>query len=191
MEHLYRYKQAEKTVIALHGMGGNKEDMLALVDLMAPDHNTLVFDGEDFTTGMRRYFKRSATGLDLEDLKRVATAMAQEIRALSQKYGYDINQVDAFGFSNGANLLLGMVLLAAFPFRKVVALRPSVINLDPLDNNTQVRIHAGEQDPYMSVIEANQFMIKFSKLQANLSIYPGGHGVTQADIDDALRFFNA
>lgn len=190
MEHLYRDKQAEKTVIALHGMGGNKEDMLELVDLMAPNHNTLVFDGEDFTTGMRRYFKRSATGLDLDDLKRVALAMAQEIRSLSQQYGFDINQVDAFGFSNGANLLLGMVLTAAFPFRKVVALRPSVINMEALDNTTQVRIHVGEQDPYMSLVEANQFIKRFSKLQANLSIYPGGHGVTQADIDDVLRFFN-
>jgi len=192
MEHLYRNKNANQTVVALHGMGGNKEDMLELVERLAPHHNALLFDGEDFSTGLRRYFKRSATGLDLDDLQRVGQVMAEEIEVLSRTYGFDLNAIDAFGFSNGANMLLGMVLSSAFLFRKVIALRPSLINIEQAaPTPTLVRIHAGEQDPYMSLAEAKLFLERFKDVRVELAIYPGGHGVTQADVEDAFRFFNA
>jgi phospholipase/carboxylesterase len=192
MEHIYINKNSSKTVLALHGMGGSKEDMKELVEMITPQHNALLLDGEDFSTGMRRYFKRSSTGLDLEDLKRVAYQVANEIEFLSKKYGFDTHHVDVFGFSNGANMLLGMILLDAFRFRKGLALRPSVVNIEPNpDNTSKIRVHCGEQDPYLSLSEAQEFFKKFDDGRLEWSVYPGGHQITKADIEDAYRFLNA
>ena len=191
MNHRYLHKNADKTVLVLHGMGGSNEDMLDLAELITPHHNALFIEGEDFSTGMRRYFKRSQTGLDLVDLKTVALQMAEEIRTHAITYQFDVNQVDVFGFSNGANMFLGMILLNCFPFRRGVAFRPSYVDLASDSNNTSlIRIHCGEQDPYLSLSEAKLFAQKFDDRKVQLDVYPGGHQITKADIEDAQRFLN-
>jgi phospholipase/carboxylesterase len=191
MDHLYLNQNGARTLLGLHGMGGAKEDLVDLARALAPHHNVLLVDGEDFSTGLRRYFKRKGAGLDYEDMAVQAQRIAQTIHALAQAEGYDAGAVDAFGFSNGANMLLGMVLLDAFNFGKVLALRPSMVELE-LKNptlSTRIRLHGGSHDPYLSQAGLMALSQKFTTSQVVAQIYPGGHGVSEEDLSDGLAFF--
>ena len=190
MDHLYLNQNAQRTLLGLHGMGGSKEDLVDLARALAPDHNLLLLDGDDFSTGLRRYFKRKGAGLDYEDMATQAQRIAQTLDALASHEGFDATAVDAFGFSNGANMLLGMVLLDAFKFGKVLALRPSMVELDLKnpDLSTVIRLHGGTNDPYLSQAGLIELSQKFMANQVVTQVYPGGHGVTEGDLSDGIAF---
>src|SRR5438874_8081005 len=103
---------SKRTVLLLHGTGGNERDLIALGHDLDPNASLLSPRGKVLENGMPRYFRRLAEGVfDLEDLKKRTNELADFVAAAAQHYGFANDKTVAVGYSNGANIAASMLLL--------------------------------------------------------------------------------
>src|SRR5262245_59000158 len=122
---------SSRTLLLLHGTGGNERDLIALGRELDPNAALLSPRGKVLEHGMPRFFRRLAEGVfDLEDLKHRTNELADFVAAATHHYGLASDNVVAVGYSNGANIAASMLLLrpeilsAAILFRAMVPLIP-------------------------------------------------------------------
>lgn len=190
--HSHRFidQKAHQTLVVFHGMGSSKEDMIDLAIHLAPHHNLLLLDGSDLSSGLRRYFKRNANGLDLEDLKHQAKVIADDLELLRIEYNLHDQPFDALGYSNGANMILGMVLENTFAFRNALILRPAYLDLQiKPGSTTHLRLHLATHDQYLNPTDRQRLLDKLKPLNPVSQLYPGAHPLTEDDLKDAQTFF--
>lgn len=188
--HRFIDQHAHQTLVVFHGMGSNKEDMVDLAIHLAPHHNLLLLDGSDLSSGLRRYFKRNANGLDLDDLKHQAHVIANDLNLLRIEYNLHDQPFDAMGYSNGANMILGMIIENTFDFRKALILRPAYLDL-PLKpgSTTALRLQLATHDQYLGSHDRQRLLDKLKPLNPVSQLYPGAHPLTEDDLKDAQAFF--
>src|SRR6267143_5957063 len=122
---------SNRTLLLLHGTGGNERDLIALGRELDPNAALLSPRGKVLENGMPRFFRRLAEGVfDLEDLKHRTNELADFVTAAAQLYGFAGDNLVAVGYSNGANIAASMLLLrpealpTAILFRAMVPLYP-------------------------------------------------------------------
>src|SRR2546427_8680531 len=122
---------SSRTLLLLHGTGGNERDLIPLGGALDPNASLLGPRGKVLENGMPRFFRRLAEGVfDLEDLKHRTNELADFVTAAAQHYGFASDEVVAVGYSNGANIAASMLLLrpkilsTAILFRAMVPLVP-------------------------------------------------------------------
>src|SRR5262245_44495731 len=151
---------SSRTLLLLHGTGGNERDLIALGRELDPNAALLSPRGKVLEHGMPRFFRRLAEGVfDLEDLGFRTNELADFVAAATQHYGFAPENLVAVGYSNGANIAAAMLLLrseilpGAILFRAMVPLHP-----DKLPNLSSVRvwIGAGSYDPIIPGSETNE-----------------------------------
>src|SRR5215467_15281134 len=150
---------SNRTVLLLHGTGGDERDLIALGRELDPNAALLSPRGQVLENGMPRFFRRIAEGVfDLEDLKYRANELADFVTAAAQHYGFATDQLVAVGYSNGANIAASMLLLRpgilsrAILFRAMVPLFPET---KPNLSSVRVWIGAGTNDPIIPMSETN------------------------------------
>ena len=100
-----------KTLLLLHGTGGDEDDLLPLGRALLPGAAMLSPRGNVLERGMPRFFRRLAEGvLDQEDLARRTEELARFVDAAAAAYGFSRDGVIAAGFSNGANIAASLLL---------------------------------------------------------------------------------
>src|SRR3954462_7055647 len=110
--HEFVSGSSNRTLLLLHGTGGNERDLIALGRELDPNAALLSPRGKVLENGMPRFFRRLAEGVfDLEDLKLRAHELADFVLAAAAHYGFDPARVAALGFSNGANIASAVMLL--------------------------------------------------------------------------------
>ena len=182
---------SERTLLLLHGTGGNEHDLIPLGRHLDPDAAILSPRGKVLENGMPRFFRRLAEGVfDLEDLQKRTHELADFIIAAAEDYGFEIDKIVAVGFSNGANIAASLLLLhpeilrAAILFRAMVPLVP-----DPLPKltDTRVFISAGNQDPIVSASETENLANLLRDCGADVTVRSvnAGHGLIDADVQNA------
>ena len=103
---------SSRTLLLLHGTGGNERDLIPLGRELDPNAALLSPRGKILENGMPRFFRRLAEGVfDLEDLKYRTNELADFVTAAAQHYGFASDQFVAVGYSNGANIAASMLLL--------------------------------------------------------------------------------
>src|SRR6201981_1173811 len=103
---------SNRTLLLLHGTGGNERDLIALGRELDPNAALLSPRGKVLENGMPRFFRRLAEGVfDLEDLEHRTNELADFVAAAAQHYGFPSDNLVAVGYSNGANIAAGMLLL--------------------------------------------------------------------------------
>src|SRR5678815_3087091 len=129
--HAFVPGSSQRTLLLLHGTGGNERDLIPLGRELDPNAALLSPRGKVLENGMPRFFRRLAEGVfDLEDLKTRTNELADFVAAAAQHYGFASDNVVAVGYSNGANIAASMLLLrpeimnAAILFRAMVPLTP-------------------------------------------------------------------
>lgn len=188
---------SNRTLLLLHGTGGNERDLIALGRELDPNAALLSPRGKVLENGMPRFFRRLAEGVfDLEDLKHRTNELADFVTAAAQHYGFASDNVIAVGYSNGANIAAGMLLLrpevlsAAVLFRAMVPLIP-----DKLPNLLSVRvwIGAGDQDPIVPASETKGLVELLRRAGADVTVRfaKAGHGLTNDDIEAARHWLRA
>src|ERR1700719_2478432 len=122
---------SDRTLLLLHGTGGNERDLIPLGQELDPNASLLSPRGKVLENGMPRFFRRLAEGVfDLEDLKKRTQELADFVVSAAEHYKIDNKQIVAVGYSNGANIAASMLLLrpevlpAAILFRAMVPLIP-------------------------------------------------------------------
>ena len=183
-----------RTLLLLHGTGGNERDLIPLGRELDPNASLLSPRGKVLENGMPRFFRRLAEGVfDLEDLKTRTNELADFVAAAAQHYGFVSDNVVAVGYSNGANIGASLLLLrpevlsAAILFRAMVPLIPDKLpNLSPV----RIWIGAGDQDPIIPRSEAQRIIDLLREAGAQVTAYfaDAGHGLTNLDIEAARRW---
>jgi predicted esterase len=180
-----------RTLLLLHGTGGNERDLIQLGRELDPRAALLSPRGKVLENGMPRFFRRLAEGVfDLEDLKIRTNELADFVRAAAQHYGFVSDNIVAVGYSNGANIAASLLLLrpeilsAAILFRAMVPLVP---DKQPKLSSMRVWIGAGRDDPIIPTSETKRLAELLRKAGADVTIrhFPAGHGLTMADVEAA------
>src|SRR5437016_13061552 len=96
--------KSERTLLLLHGTGGNERDLIPLGHELDPNAALLSPRGKVLENRMPRFFRRLAEGVfDLEDLQKRTHVLAEFVIAAARHYEIDIKNIVAVGYSNGAN----------------------------------------------------------------------------------------
>lgn len=186
-----------RTLLLLHGTGGDENDLIPLGDLIDPSANLLSPRGQVLENGMPRFFRRLAEGVfDLPDLKARAAQLAGFVRDAAATYGFDPAGVTAVGFSNGANIAAATLVLHPGVLPRAVLLRamvPLVPEAAPALAGTRVFIGAGEADPIIKPANTESLarMLREYGADVTLDWFPVGHQLTRADVDAARDWLRA
>ena len=185
---------SSRTLLLLHGTGGNERDLISLGRELDPNASLLSPRGKVLENGMPRFFRRLAEGVfDLEDLKYRTNELADFVAAAAQHYGFARDNIIAVGYSNGANIAASMLLLrpealpAAILFRAMVPLFPE---RQPNLSSVRVWIGAGTNDPIIPMSGTKALAELLSNAGANVTIryFQAGHELTLADVQSAREW---
>ena len=186
-----------RTLLLLHGTGGNERDLIPLGRELDAKAALLSPRGKVLENGMPRFFRRLAEGVfDLEDLKYRTNELADFVTAAAQHYGFSSDQLVAVGYSNGANIAASMLLLRpeimrlAILFRSMVPLIPDTL---PDLSSARVWIGAGDQDPIIPPSEVQRLVELLRRAGADVTIrfFNAGHGLTNDDLESARDWLAA
>jgi phospholipase/carboxylesterase len=192
--HEFAPGTSDRTLLLLHGTGGNEHDLIPVGRELDPNAALLSPRGKVLENGMPRFFRRLAEGVfDVEDLKQRTNELADFVATAAKYYKLAADQVVAAGYSNGANIAASMLLLrpeilhAAILFRAMVPLVPE--NLPDL-SSVRVWIGAGDQDPIIPASEAQRLEELLRRAGADVTIRfaHATHGLTGADVKTARHW---
>lgn len=193
--YIHRWVPGDARVaLLLHGTGGNEDDLLPLASELLPGASVLALRGNVFEGPMPRFFRRLAEGVfDQEDLAFRTTQLSSFIRAAAEAYRFDLANVTAIGFSNGANIAASVLLRDPGLIRRAVLFRamvPSDAAPRPTGDGTRVYIAAGRRDPIIppSNVERLAVLLRDSGADVTLEWRNAGHGLTAEDVHGAQRW---
>jgi len=180
-----------RTLLLLHGTGGNEHDLVPLGRELDPNAGLLSPRGKVLENGMPRFFRRLGEGVfDVEDLKQRTNELADFITVAAAQYNLATNEIIAVGYSNGANIAASMLLLrpeilhAAVLFRAMVPLEPA----DPPDlSPVRVWIGAGNQDPIIPTSETQRLvdLLRGAGADVTIRFFNAGHRLTNGEVEAA------
>jgi predicted esterase len=179
---------SNRTLLLLHGTGGNERDLIPLGRELDPDAALLSPRGQVLENGMPRFFRRLAEGVfDLADLRKRTHELADFVATAADRYGFDMKGLMAVGYSNGANIAASVLLLrpetfaGAILFRAMVPLEPDKA---PDLANLRVWIGAGNHDPIIPTSETQRLVELLRSAGADVTIrfLNAGHALTPADV---------
>jgi phospholipase/carboxylesterase len=199
MDFIHRFVPAplgssKRTLLLLHGTGGDENDMVPLGRDLDPTAALLSPRGQVLENGMPRFFRRLAEGVfDEEDVIRRAHELADFVGLAAARYAFDAIGVIAVGYSNGANIAAAILLLrpevlsAAILFRAMVPLVPLAL---PNLAHLRVLLSSGEQDPIVPVENAERLATMLREAGANVTLRfePAEHALGLGDIKAAKEW---
>jgi predicted esterase len=185
---------SSRTLLLLHGTGGNERDLIPLGRELDSNAALLSPRGKVLENGMPRFFRRLTEGVfDLEDLKYRTNELANFVTTAAEHYGLRSDNVVAVGYSNGANIAASVLLLradvlsAAILFRAMVPLHPET---EPTLSSVRVWIGAGTFDPIIPMSETNALaeLLRHSGASVTIRYFQAGHELTVEDVESAREW---
>jgi predicted esterase len=186
--HVFHQGASSRTILALHGTGGDEHNIRGLAQALDPTASILSPRGMHLEGGMNRFFERYADGtFNEESIENAVNDLAEFIAAASREYAIDASNIFATGFSNGANtasalmirrpeLLAGAALFGStIPFAHV----------DPVDlTGTRIWLANGDVDSYAPVDVSERWVEQLRQFDADVTWlrHPGGHEIWPAHV---------
>ena len=189
--HEFMPGTSNRTLLLLHGTGGNEHDLVPLGCEIDSTAAILSPRGKVLENGMPRFFRRLAEGIfDEEDLKKRTHELADFVGAAAEHYEFAADQVVAVGYSNGANIAASLLLLrpetlrAAILFRAMVPLVPEKL---PHLSSARVWIGAGNQDPIILTSETQRLveLLRGAGADVTIRFFDAGHNLMNNEIEIA------
>jgi phospholipase/carboxylesterase len=190
-EHQFVPGSSTRTLLLLHGTGGNEHDLLQLGRTLDPTASLLSPRGKVLENGMPRFFRRLAEGVfDIEDLKARTHELADFVAGTAQKYSFDPANLVAVGYSNGANIAASLLLLRPETLRGAILFRamvPLVPESFPDLSEVSVLIAEGNRDPIAPPEEGQRLADLFRDAGALVTLHLSNadHGLTNGDVTAA------
>jgi phospholipase/carboxylesterase len=192
-DFIYRFipGKGERTLLLLHGTGGNEADLLPLGFAIAPDASLLSPRGKVLENGAPRFFRRLAEGVfDEEDVVERAHELAEFVSIAARKYDFELKALIAVGYSNGANIASAMMLLGALIAHGAILFRPMVpLSRSPEHalGNCEVLISGGRFDPIATPSQVNALanLLRERKAKVDVRMQESGHELTDRDVETA------
>src|SRR5262249_51347205 len=194
--HEFVHGNSNRTLLLLHGTGGNERDLIPLGRELDANASLLSPRGKILENGMPRFFRRLAEGaFDLEDLKTRTNELADFVAAAVRHYELAADHIIGVGYSNGANIAASMLLLrpeimhAAVLFRAMVPLVPDKL---PDLSSVRVWIGAGDQDPIVASSETRRLveLLRRAGAEVTTRFFHAAHGLTNIEIETRRQWLN-
>jgi predicted esterase len=182
------------TLLLLHGTGGDEHDLVPLADIIAPGVTLISPRGQVIENGAPRFFRRFAEGvLDVNDWRERSQALADFVASVCAEQGIAPNTLLTVGYSNGANIAQGLLLLRPEVLGGAVLFRPMFITDDvPVKDlsGRSVLLLGGESDPIMAPEDLPQIAELLQKRSASVTVktVKGSHGLVPEDINAARHW---
>jgi phospholipase/carboxylesterase len=180
---------SSRTLLLLHGTGGNENQLLDLGRAIDPSAALLSPRGRVLENGAPRFFRRLAEGVfDEADVVARAEELSRFVEQATAGYAIDARGLVAVGYSNGANIAAAMMLLGIAGFSSAILLRAMVplSRLDlPAPTPGRVLLLAGESDPIARPATAKKLAMLLEKTgkEIELMIHPEvGHALVESDV---------
>ena len=179
---------SERTLLLLHGTGGNEHDLVPLGRQIDPEASLLSPRGQVLEDGQPRFFRRVAHGVfDLEDLKRRTDDLGDFISAAAEDYRFDPSKLVALGYSNGANIAASVLLRRPGLLCSAILLRPMVpFEAQELPDLSGVRvwISGGKEDMLVPRENTERLAEILSDAGAEVTaqFFEGGHALTNIEL---------
>jgi phospholipase/carboxylesterase len=176
------------TLMLLHGTGGDENDLIPVGTHMMSGVGLLSPRGKVSEHGANRFFRRLSEGvLDIDDWRFRSNELADFISAASKQYNFDPARAFAVGFSNGANIATGLLLLRPEVLAGAILLRPMFVSdvTPPPDlKGKQVLIHSGTQDPLLRPgdTELLQHQLTSAGAEVLVHLQETGHSLISEDV---------
>ncbi len=192
--HAFTQGTSDRTLLLLHGTGGNEHDLLSIGRALDPKASLLSPRGKVLENGLPRFFRRLAEGVfDEEDLIRRTHELADFVAEAVERYSINQRKIYAVGYSNGANIAASLLLLrpgalaGAALLRAMVPLIPDVL---PDLNETPVLLMSGHHDPIVPAENSRRLAGLLGEAGANvtLRLENAGHQLTNYTIDATRRW---
>jgi phospholipase/carboxylesterase len=199
MNFVHRFKPAaegdRRTLLILHGTGGDEQSLLPLGEAIAPTAGLLSPRGKVSESGAKGFFRRFAEGVfDYDDIRARAHELAQFVADAVARYSLDPTQVYAAGYSNGANMGWSTMLLHPELFKGAVLLRSMTTLKDVAPDLTgkQIFLAAGREDPIVPIQDVEAVVEQMRSLGAEVDFHvsPLGHQLSRPEIDLAKTWLD-
>ena len=180
-----------KTLIVLHGTGGDENDLIGIGQAVAPGAAILSPRGNVSENGAPRFFKRLAEGVfDPKEVRSRADELARFIRAAITRYGLDATRIYALGYSNGANIASTVMFIEPVLLQGAILFRPMLV-FEPEEKSdlsgSSVFISAGRMDPIVpaSSVERLVELFQASHAEVTLKWQLAGHNLAPSEVREA------
>ena len=197
LKHIYIPSDNPKatTLLLLHGTGGNENDLIPIAKNFGAQFNILSVRGNVSEHGMPRFFKRLAVGVfDEEDLKFRTHELVHFIKTISTQEKFDISNLLALGYSNGANIAGSTLMLYPNFLSGAILFRPMIpfsrVPVFKTSKKTPVFISSGNYDTMVttSEIELYKDLLVSNHFDVTLHHLKTGHNLTDTDINLAMQW---
>lgn len=188
--HTFQQGTSSRTLLLLHGTGGDEFDLITLGKAIDPDASYLAPRGMHLESGMNRFFERYSDGtFNEESIDISVQELSGFIADAVKTYNLDANNIFGIGFSNGANtlaailvsephLLCGAALFGSTkPFSKVAAVDLSGKN---------IWLANGDQDSYAPVSVSRDWVNELQEFGASVTWlrHSGGHQISAEHVSE-------
>lgn len=182
-------------LVLFHGTGGDEHQFIELGAELAPGWALLGVRGQVSEGGALRYFRRFAEGhLDLDDMKIRVDEVAAHVQLRRAELGLEAKPLAALGYSNGANVVAGLLNRHPGLLDQAVMWRP----MDPLPwadghdlAGTLALITASLADHITPAEGAKSLAEHLTLAGASVESewVQGGHSLTRQDVVLTKAFF--
>lgn len=199
LEYLYipTENPEAKTLLLLHGTGGDERDLLPISKFFGDGLNVLSVRGNISENGMPRFFKRIGMGVfDEQDLEFRAEELVDFLQKIAIEKHFDVAKIIALGYSNGANIAGAVLNLHPDFFAGAILFRPML----PFQHKAfseghrkiPVFLSSGKSDPTVPPSDTEKYigLLESAGFEISHHYLPTGHNLTQQDLDLALAWFH-
>ncbi len=177
-----------RTIIMLHGSGGDETTLAKLAAAIAPDATLIGIRGRIVQDGVKRWYKRiTPTEFDQQDVRSEAAAFVEFLQAMARDQKLDLASTTFLGYSNGANLIAAMTQLHPGIVRTAVLLRAMPVlndaDMPSVDlSQTRVLTISGENDKlYYPFAPKLAERLRLCGANVDARVIDSGHGIGDED----------
>lgn len=196
-------KQAP-VLILLHGYGSNEKDLFSFAEKI-PDNWLVVSVRAPIILGNNKFkwydvkLVDEKITMNFEAEEKSRKSLLRLIDQIISKYNVDKNKILTAGFSQGANMALGLALTApkkvlaagCFSGRFMKEIKPLIKNKEALKSK-QVFISHGTEDQMlpMKYAEENQQILKNWGINITLSTDKVAHSISEKQLNDFVKWIS-
>ena len=195
--HVFEPGNPDRTLLLLHGTGGDENDLVSLGRQLAPGAGILSPRGKVLENGMPRFFRRLAVGqLDIPDLLERTDELAEWIEAAARDYDFNPAGVIGVGLSNGANIAASLLFRRPGTLAAAALLKPMLPYPAPEDlalNGASVLVVSGGRDQFVPAEQSEELARALESHGAKVQFRfdpAAGHGLTQEDLLETAGWMN-
>ena len=183
-----------QTLLLLHGVGGDENDMTQVGQLIDPDASQLRPKGKVTVDGHARYFTRHAgASFDPLEVERETADLVGFIDAARTEHSLSDSQLVAIGYSNGANMIASLLAKHPTVVKKAILFRgmlPVAFLEHPDLTGVDILLLNGEADHIMDKVRVAQLHDYLADCGADVRLHwtKAGHQLASEDIAIASQW---